>query len=247
MIKNDQEQKRKYPIAEIFTSIQGEGYWTGQLMTFIRFGGCSVGKPIAEGIKKAAGLSVYTEMCTLYDGRKFPCDTDFRTKEVLTEEQILSLIPPRVKHVCFTGGEPLIHYLQDLIDTIRPLGIMPHIETSGTIPLGASIPQWGAESMFSIGPEQWRGETQPWLTVSPKQSCLDWVIKQANEIKLLVDEQFAVERLPEAVANHHLVWLQPVNFEKSLHNDNLQRCIKLLHEYPTWRLSIQAHKVLGVR
>src|SRR5271170_6427812 len=91
---------KKYPVSEIFTSIQGEGVYTGTVMTFIRLAGCSVGKKIAEkdraivnqkaehfsqppGVElKPNHLSVlkpYTEICTLYDGREFLCDTDFRT------------------------------------------------------------------------------------------------------------------------------------------------------------------------
>jgi 7-carboxy-7-deazaguanine synthase len=43
---------KKYPIAEVFTSPQGEGVWTGTLMTFIRLAGCSVGKVMTEEKKE---------------------------------------------------------------------------------------------------------------------------------------------------------------------------------------------------
>lgn len=70
----------KYPISEIFTSVQGEGVYSGVMMTFIRLAGCTVGKPYKESEKLIGNnidgfkqLPVYTEKCTLYDGREFPC------------------------------------------------------------------------------------------------------------------------------------------------------------------------------
>src|SRR6266404_9631270 len=99
----------KYPFAEFFCSPQGEGLHCGQLMNFIRTGGCTVGKPypkekyihgtpgenrtLESEWAKIAQLSlqggpqllpIYTEMCTTYDGRTFPCDTDYRIRARLT-------------------------------------------------------------------------------------------------------------------------------------------------------------------
>src|SRR4051812_2738266 len=94
-----------YPISEIFTSPQGEGLYTGMMMTFIRLAGCSVGRPYPKEkyvvlphcefkciggdpdmghgpncayAKSTHVLPIYTEQCTLYDGRTFACDTDYR-------------------------------------------------------------------------------------------------------------------------------------------------------------------------
>ena len=83
---SQRNEEQKYPISEIFTSPQGEGVYAGAMMTFIRLAGCTVGKPFPkekyqsrkdpiEGAHNIPGLAVYTEKCTLYDGREFACDT----------------------------------------------------------------------------------------------------------------------------------------------------------------------------
>src|SRR5271155_1867576 len=109
--------EKLYPIAEIFTSPQGEGQYCGTMMTFIRLAGCSVGKPFPKDryYREQDPLPIYTEMCTLYDGRTFECDTDYRVKERLEVSQILDRIPAEVDHVCISGGEPFIHNLNPLV------------------------------------------------------------------------------------------------------------------------------------
>ena len=270
---------KKYPIAEIFTSPQGEGLYTGTLMTFIRFAGCSVGKKMnkqkrAEMLQKVFPLKVnaehdhfrelpngelvpeesafriipeYTEVCTTYDGREFLCDTDFRTKEVLTVEEIVSKIPEGVEHVCLTGGEPLIHDLLPLITALKKffddrLGVkyhMPciHIETSGTVDVTDS-------DEFSFD------EGYIWLTVSPKLGVLNVMLELADEIKILVDEGFDESKIPEEMkleSWRFSVWLQPVNFEFDVNRANMRRVLELQKKHPSWRISSQAHKIWNVR
>ena len=178
------DAEKKYPISEIFTSWQGEGLWSGTRMTFIRFAGCNVGKPIVgtpsnlprdSKYKNTASyglLPIWQEECTSWDGRKFLCDTDFRVKERLTAEEIVSRVPEGIIHIVFTGGEPLLHaqgidYIRDLwIDKIGWLpedGKIFHIETSGTI-------------LYDY-PEH----RSNWITVSPKLNCKREMIQKAHE------------------------------------------------------------------
>lgn len=88
---------KKYPITEIYYSIQGEGYYTGLPMLFIRLAGCSIGCP--------------------------GCDTNYSAKEVLTATEILErcklLIPNKQNRtIWITGGEPTDHDLKDLLDEL---------------------------------------------------------------------------------------------------------------------------------
>jgi len=104
----------KYPINEIFRSIQGEGFYTGRVAVFIRFAGCN-------------------KSCSF-------CDTDHTTKLNLTPSEIIEHMTDagwkEDDLIVLTGGEPTIHNLkpvcQKLIDTFA--GVEIAIETNGTNP-----------------------------------------------------------------------------------------------------------------
>lgn len=234
---------QKFGIAETFTSLQGEGLYTGTRMHFIRFAGCSVGKKLteAEHFKFQAlekePLPLYREKCTLYDGRNFLCDTNFQTSKAMDIPELLDEIPPDVRRVCFTGGEPLDRNLVPLIENIlENTGMTIHIETSGT----KEVPQ------ILYKPENGGGE-RVWLTVAPKAGVFSHVLALANEVKLLVDKDFNPHNLPPVILEHPLVWLQPVNCEWEVDQENIQRCINWFKMFPNWRMSTQMHKIWKVR
>jgi len=239
---------KKLPIAEIFTSPQGEGQYAGTLMTFIRIAGCSVGKPMTAEERVAfsslenTSLPVYREKCTLWDGRTFACDTNFQTKEVLTTHEILERIPDSVEHVCITGGEPLNHDLSVLLNHLKARWIECHIETSGTVPINKAYSQFKLHDLISEAANGWL-----WLTISPKLGCLDYMIDIASEIKFLVDNEFDASKVPEIAKRKYLVYLQPVNYEHSINQSNVKRCLDLQQRHPHWRISNQSHKEWGVR
>jgi len=104
---------------------------------------------------------------------------------------------------------------------------MIHIETSGTI--------WWEKP-----------ETGVHLTVSPKLGCKEGMIRQADEIKLLVDSDFDPLKLPQ-IPEWQRVFIQPVNGMMAVDRQNLKKCLDLLKIYPHWRLSTQLHKLIGVR
>jgi organic radical activating enzyme len=255
----------KYPIAEIFTSPQGEGTYSGQLQTFIRLAGCTVGKPYSKeryenpvqpdkctsdcdpdiGHKpncavakyfqeKSALLPIYTEKCTILDGRTMECDTDYRVKERLFAYEIIALLPQEVKYVCISGGEPMMHPLTSLVDILHNAGKEIRLETSGTIPLNKTFTSFDSHAYI-------------WITCSPKFKALPEMLKIANEIKLLVDEKFDPYQLPEEILKHQLVWLQPINFENKVNMTNLKLCLDWQKKFPNWRISVQMHKIMNVR
>jgi 7-carboxy-7-deazaguanine synthase len=242
-------ENKMYPISEIFVSPQGEGVFCGVAMAFVRLSGCTVGKPYPKNRytyaatdsndNQNAVLPVYTEQCTLYDGRKFSCDTDYRVKERLTVDQILLRIPDDVEHVCITGGEPMMHDLSTLITYLWAKQKKVHIETSGTI--------------NNVIPSK-----DVWVTVSPKYGVYLDMLKRADEIKILVDGQFNptekirayYHELMQAVslldiAESKPVYLQPVNLEFEISRENLRLCMEWQKKFPCFRLSLQLHKVLS--
>lgn len=247
------ESGKKYPVSEIFVSPQGEGVWAGTSMCFVRLAGCSVGKPYPKDwysihtreldrSGRIDPLPIYTEMCTSVHGIEFPCDTDYRRKETLSVSQLMSGIPANVEHVLITGGEPLIHDLTTLITYLWDNKKQVHIETSGTV-----------DEAF---------DDRVWITVSPKLNCYFNMIARANELKVLVNEKFYTDNLLymptllddgvtiqnidlTLLAHTKPIFLQPINFENTVNNDNLKRCLEWQKEYPQLRISIQLHKVLG--
>lgn len=243
----------KYPISEIFTSPQGEGIYTGFMMTFIRLSGCSVGKPYPKDMYKAKSgpsdpecevhnyhmgdgkcscatkLPIYTEQCTLYDGRTFACDTDYRVHARLDIDHILVQIPKDIKHVVITGGEPLIHDLNPLLLALVNSGRVVHLETSGT-------------KLLKVDPEV---KLHLWITVSPKFPLLDAMVVMADEIKLLVDKDFSWDTVPDSIKKHKRVYIQPVNGEFHVDKANLQLCMDIQKANPQVILSLQLHKILS--
>lgn len=224
-----------YPIAEHFISPQGEGAYTGTLMFFVRMAGCTVGKPYPQKVHldkshPAYLLPTYMEECHTIDGRSFSCDTNFKARERLSVEQIMDLVPDKVERFCITGGEPLMHDLTDIVVAAMMKKKKIHVETSGTIGL-LDLPGHRQDEI--------------WVTCSPKLGARPDMLKRANEIKLLIDENFTVNTLPDEILEHPLVWIQPINDEYNIRRDHLKMVLDLQKEHPNWRISLQLHKVLS--
>lgn len=109
------KKTHRYSIQEIFHSIQGEGFWTGLPVVFVRFNYCNM-------------------KCEF-------CDTDFMSKkQEMTEDEVVETVMRFHKNhyftaVVLTGGEPLLQVKQSLIDRFNVINISVHIETNGTLNL----------------------------------------------------------------------------------------------------------------
>ena len=107
-------------INEIFYSIQGEGYFTGKPVIFIRFAGCNL-------------------KCSF-------CDTNHICKQELNEDSIIKIIKKyKSKHIVLTGGEPSLQLdinkqgYSEFVRILRDKGYYVQIETNGTIKLPNNI------------------------------------------------------------------------------------------------------------
>jgi 7-carboxy-7-deazaguanine synthase len=231
-----------YPIAETFVSPQGEGRNTGTLMQFIRFAGCTVGKPYKEHERPYKDdnpedvLPIYYEKCTIWDGRSFTCDTDFRVKERKTAKELVDwALSHDVEVVLFTGGEPLMRDVTSLMYGLKQNGFKIHLETSGTIKPDLNQVFW---KMFD------------WICVSPKKGFCDEYadLNIANEFKLLVDEHFDWRTVPDSIKRRsRKISLSPVNYTDALDEANMQRCVELQRQHTSVRLTQQSHKIWKVR
>lgn len=236
--------ERVLPIAEVFESIQGEGTWVGTPMLFLRLAGCNVGKP-AKALKVGPFPMLHTGVeamaCSTYDGRIFPCDTDYGLKKKLPIEDVMVMLEGnKYRHVCVTGGEPFLHdfLLEELFYELASRDIMMHVETSGTkYPTSRTWPGDNAVPGY-------------WITCAPKLGALTAMINRADELKLLVDEDFDEFKLSPEMFNHKNVFVCPINavgMDSGQNNVNVQRCRELLHAFPQWRLSVQLHKFFNWR
>jgi 7-carboxy-7-deazaguanine synthase len=241
----EEEEMTTYPIAEIFHSIQGEGFWTGTPMMFVRLAGCNVGR--YETPSKAIDYSShsYTDLntmifnnpkhsiCTTFDGQRFLCDTDYHTSKKMTTEEIVGELAGE-HHVCITGGEPAMHNLIPLLEAFKDQYC--HIETSGTLPLNSNtISAW-----ITCCPKHERGGIFFW-------NC---IFEAADEWKFLVGPGFQVdlfESFLEKIPGGIPIYLQPINGVQEIWQENLNHCLELLKKYPQFKLSAQLHKYLGVR
>ena len=100
----------KYPVVEIFHSVQGEAYHAGVPHVFIRFGNCNL--------------------------RCEWCDTDFlKYDEMDLNEIINQVLSYNCKRVIFTGGEPCLQDLETIGSELKKHDINLSVETNGTIPV----------------------------------------------------------------------------------------------------------------
>ena len=211
-----------YAVKEIFFTLQGEGANTGRPAVFCRFSGCNLWTGREEDRHKA--------VCQF-------CDTDFvgtdgtgggkfTTPKALADA-VAAAWPAHAtalptKFVVCTGGEPLLQLDESLIQELHARGFTVAVETNGT----QAVPQ-GID----------------WLCVSPKAEA-PLAVHSGSELKLVFPQRAFDPRQFEKLEFDHF-YLQPMD------GPDLDRNTRLALEYclanPQWKLSIQTHKLLGIR
>lgn len=234
-----------YPIVEIFESVQGEGTHAGRWTTFIRLGGCNVGKPYkGQAIPHSDLFAIHTDhtVCTSAIGQQFMCDTNYKTKQLLKVEQILSRV--NSPNVCITGGEPFIHNLVPLVFGLLESKHRISIETSGTKDM----------TNFFTGMNNEVGQVcqSIWITCSPKSGYYRPNSLLVDELKFVVVDKDSHLVIRQWMSNNGFgkdtvpVFIQPINEVDRLDNLSIQGAISILKNNPRWKLSLQMHKVLGM-
>ena len=157
------------------------------------------------------------------------CDTPQATYFELTVDEVVKAVKRTVQHrVVLTGGEPLVHDLEPLTKALFPLLI--HLETNGTRSLTGNF---------------------NWVSVSPKLttfSCGD-VIKRADEFKFTVppwNESSIRAFLDTYNIVEKTVLLQPQADGQLIIWENVRKCYDIALR-TGWTLSVQLHKLIGVR
>ena len=208
-----------YTVKEIFYTLQGEGANAGRAAVFCRFSGCNLwtGREADRA----------TAICDF-------CDTDFvgvgpDGGKFATATQLASAVAARWpleshdrRFVVCTGGEPLLQLDAEAVAALHDEGFEVAIETNGTLaaPIGID-----------------------WICVSPKAGAT-LVLRRGNELKLVFPQPgFEPERFESLEFEHF--FLQPMDGPRAAENTKSATQYCLTH--PRWRLSLQTHKLLGIR
>ena len=207
-----------YRIKEIYFTQQGEGKNTGKDFVFVRFSGCN----LWSGKEKHRASAI----C------KF-CDTDFygtdgvnggiyETKDLVTKIKSLRISKDSEIRVVLTGGEPLLQVDDSLITALKKANIYIAIETNGTLKAPKGI---------------------DWICMSPKANT-DIQLTEGSEIKVIYPQ----ENLDPADFNNmnfSNYYIQPMDSKD--YEANVSKSVEFCMQNSNWRLSLQTHKILGIR
>lgn len=207
-----------YTVKEIFYTLQGEGAQSGRAAVFCRFSGCNLWSGREEDRSRAVCQFCDTDFVgTGPDGGKFSSAAELA--DAIDRAWVGG---SGRKYVVCTGGEPLLQLDEALIEALHQRGFEVAVETNGTRPAPASL---------------------DWVCVSPKAGA-PFVQTRGNELKLVYpQEDAAPEKFAQLDFDHY--FLQPMDGRDT--DVNTERAIEYCLAHPRWRLSIQTHKLVGLR
>jgi 7-carboxy-7-deazaguanine synthase len=207
-----------YAVKECFLTLQGEGVQSGSRAVFLRFAGCN----LWSGREQDRA----TAECRF-------CDTDFvgtdgegggkfkQADELAAHVEQLWGDGQDGRLALITGGEPMLQLDSALVEALHALGFKIAVETNGTLPATPGI---------------------DWICVSPKAGTTV-VQRSGNELKLVWPQEGIDPAELESWAFDHFL-VQPMDCDDRV--AAIDAAIRLAMERPGWRLSLQAHKVVGL-
>jgi organic radical activating enzyme len=160
------------------------------------------------------------------------CDTRHETGKEMSTQQIIDAVNrwPQAPLLVLTGGEPSLRIDEDFVTALKSqTGKLIAIETNGTRPLPKGI---------------------DWVTLSPKNTfpggdLVPCILTHCDELKVVYVGQ-NLEQYDYIEANHR--YLQPCYVDDPTERQrNLEACVDAVLAHPTWRLSLQTHRILGIR
>ena len=211
-----------YTVKEIFYTLQGEGIQAGRPAVFCRFSGCNLWTG-----READRATATCRFCDTDFVGVGPDGGKFATAEALADA-VASRWPTGSEGasgkrlVVCTGGEPLLQLDAAAVAALHAKGFEVAVETNGTQPVPAGI---------------------DWVCVSPKADA-PLVATTGDELKLVFPQREAMPERFEGLGFRHFL-LQPMDGPDLAANTAAAVAYCLAH--PRWRLSIQGHKVAGIR
>ncbi|HEX3674107.1 MAG TPA: 7-carboxy-7-deazaguanine synthase [Rhizomicrobium sp.] len=207
-----------YSVKEMYYTLQGEGARTGRAAVFLRFAGCNLWTGLERDRAKAT-----CQFCdTDFVGTDGPGGGKFETADRLAEAVAAKWPGGAQPYVVCTGGEPLLQLDEALIGALHGRGFEVGIETNGT-----QLPPGGID----------------WICVSPKANA-EMKLTRGNELKLVYPQEGAAPERYAALAFDHF-FLQPM--DNPARDANTAAATEYCLAHPQWRLSLQTHKLIGIR
>lgn len=207
-----------YAVKETFLTLQGEGMQAGSRAVFLRFAGCN----LWSGLERDRATAQCHFCDTDFVGTDGPGGGKFVNAELLAAH-VASIWGegPANRLVVVTGGEPMLQLDTDLIDALHHRSFRIAVESNGTLPAVPGI---------------------DWLCISPKAGT-DVVQRGGDELKLVwPQEGIDIDALEKWDFPNFLI--QPM--DGADREANLETSIALVMKRPKWRLTLQAHKIVGL-
>ncbi|WP_116092058.1 7-carboxy-7-deazaguanine synthase [Sphingomonas crusticola] len=213
-----------YAVKEMFLTLQGEGLQAGMRAVFLRFAGCNLWSGREQDRADA--------QCSF-------CDTDFVGMDgdgggrfadaAAVTEAAWTLWSGGLEGsgggtplIVITGGEPMLQLDDALVAALKGRSFRVAIETNGTLPVADGV---------------------DWICVSPKAGT-EIVQRSGDELKLVWPQQGLDPRELESWDFRHLL-VQPMDGVDAAAARGA--AIDFVIANPRWRLSVQTHKLLGLR
>jgi 7-carboxy-7-deazaguanine synthase (Cx14CxxC type) len=207
-----------YAVKECFLTLQGEGVQAGSRAVFLRFAGCNLWSG-----REQDRASAQCRFCdTDFVGTDGEGGGKFGSAEQLADrvEELWGAGTER-RLVVITGGEPMLQLDSALVDALHARGFRVAVETNGTLPAVEGL---------------------DWICVSPKAGT-EVVQRSGDELKLVWPQEGLDPAELEAWDFDHFL-VQPMDCKDR--EQAIEAATALAMERPKWRLTLQAHKVIGL-
>jgi len=208
-----------YAVKEAFLTLQGEGVQAGSRAVFLRFTGCNLWTGREQD--RAAAQCNFCD--TDFVGTDGPGGGKFADAANLAEhvERLWGDARER-RLVVVTGGEPMLQLDTALIDELHARGFRVAVESNGTIAATPGI---------------------DWLCISPKAGT-EVIQRSGDELKL-VWPQDGVDPSDFEGWDFRNFLVQPMDCPNA--QEAVDAAIRLAMDRPQWRLTLQAHKLVGLK
>ena len=206
-----------YSVKELYYTLQGEGAQSGRAAVFLRFSGCN----LWSGRESDRAGAVCRFCDTDFVGTDGPGGGRFASPTLLAEAVAAAWPEGGRPYVVCTGGEPLLQLDGKLIAALHGKGFEVGVETNGTQPAPAGL---------------------DWICVSPKSDA-PLVVCEGHELKLVFPQLEAPPERFSGLKFHHF-FLQPMDGPRR--QENVAAAVAYCRAHPSWRLSLQMHKLIGI-
>jgi 7-carboxy-7-deazaguanine synthase (Cx14CxxC type) len=208
-----------YAVKEMFLTLQGEGVNAGARAVFVRFAGCN----LWSGREQDRATAICNFCDTQFVGTDGLGGGKFGDADALADAVAGFWGDGQERRfVVLTGGEPMLQVDGALVDALHARGFRIAIESNGTLPVHPGI---------------------DWVCISPKAGS-DVVQRRGDELKLVWPQAGTDVAELERWDFAHLL-IQPMDDADAA--ANVQAAVDFALANPRWRLTLQAHKAIGLR